>query len=45
MKRLLNDWSLRNISLVGNITIIETLALPNVVQCITVIGNHAEGEA
>jgi hypothetical protein len=28
IKNLLNDWSLRNISLLGKITVIKTLALP-----------------
>jgi hypothetical protein len=28
IKKLLNDWSLRNISLLGKITVIKTLALP-----------------
>jgi hypothetical protein len=33
----LNDWSLRNISLLGKITVIKTLALPILVQCFTVL--------
>jgi hypothetical protein len=37
MKKLLNDWSLRNISLLGTITVIKTLALPILVQCFTVL--------
>ena len=37
IKKLLNDWSLRNISLLGKITVIKTLALPILVQCFTVL--------
>ena len=37
IKKLLNDWSLRNISLFGKITVIKTLALPIRVQCFTVL--------
>jgi hypothetical protein len=32
-----SDWSLRNISLLGKITVIKTLALPILVQCFTVL--------
>ena len=32
IKKLLNDWPLRNISLLGKITVIKTLALPILVQ-------------
>ena len=39
IKRLLNDWSLRKISLRGKITVIKTLALPILVQCYTVLPN------
>ena len=39
IKKLLNDWSLRNISLLGKITVIKTLALPILVQCFTVLPN------
>ena len=39
IKRLLNDWSLRKISLRGKITVIKTLALPILVQCFTVLPN------
>ena len=39
IKKLLNDWSLRNISLLGKITIIKTLALPILVQCFTVLSD------
>jgi hypothetical protein len=37
IKKLLNDWSLRNISLLRKITVIKTLALPILVQCFTVL--------
>jgi hypothetical protein len=37
--RLLNDWSLRNISLLGKITVINTLALLILVQCFTALPN------
>ena len=33
----MSDWSLRNISLLGKITVIKTLALPILVQCFTVL--------
>ena len=39
IKKLLNDWSFRNISLLGKITVIETLALPILVQCFTVLSD------
>ena len=37
IKRLLSDWSLRNISLIGKVTVIKTLALPILVQTFTVL--------
>jgi hypothetical protein len=37
IKKLLNDWSLRNISLLGKITVIKTLALPILGQWLTVL--------
>lgn len=37
IKKLLKDWSLRNISLVGKITVIKSMALPILVQSFTVL--------
>ena len=37
IQRLLGDWSLRNISLIGKVTVIKTLALPLLVQPFTVL--------
>ena len=37
VKRLLNDWSFRNLSLIGRITVIKSLALPILIQCFTVL--------
>ena len=37
IQRLLGDWSLRNISLIGKVTVIRTLALPILVQPFTVL--------
>ena len=33
LERLLNSWKQRNLSLFGKITIIKTLALPNIIYC------------
>ena len=37
IRNLLSDWSLRNLSIIGKITVIKTLALPILVQCFTVL--------
>ena len=37
IQRLLGDWSLRNISLIGKVTVIKTVALPILVQPFTVL--------
>ena len=37
VNRLLHDWSFKNLSLIGKITVIKTLALPMFVQCFTVL--------
>lgn len=37
MRKLLSDWSFRNLTLVGKVTVIKTLALPLLVQCLTVL--------
>jgi hypothetical protein len=39
IKRLLNDWSLRKISLLGKMTVIKALPFPILVQCFTVLPN------
>ena len=42
VKNLLSDWSFRNISIYGKITVIKTLVLPILVQCFTVLPNPSQ---
>ena len=42
IKRLLNDWSLRSLSLLGKITVIKTLALPIIVHHLTSLPNPGD---
>ena len=37
MKKVVNDWSFRNLSLIGRTTVIKTLVLPIIIQCLTVL--------
>ena len=37
MKNVVNDWSFRNLSLIGRTTVIKTLVLPIIIQCLTVL--------
>ena len=39
IKNLLNDWSLRNLSLIGKVTVIKTLSIPILVQSLTSLHN------
>ena len=39
VQTLLSDWSLRNLSLVGKVTVVKTLAFPILVQILTVLPN------
>lgn len=37
MKKLLHDWAFRNLTIFGKITVVKTLALPILVQCLSVL--------
>ena len=37
MKKVVNAWSFRNLSLIGRTTVIKTLVLPIIIQCLTVL--------
>ena len=39
MKQILNLWSYRDLIYIGKVTVIKTLALPILVQCLTVLPN------
>ena len=39
MKKILNLWSYRDLIYIGKVTVIKTLALPILVQCLTVLPN------
>ena len=39
VKKILNVWSYRDITYIGKVTVIKTLALPVVVQRLTVLPN------
>ena len=36
---LLGNWTFRNLSLQGNVTVLKSLALPILVQCLTVLSD------
>ena len=38
----MNDWSLRNISVLGQITVNKTSTLPILIQCITFLPNSPD---
>jgi hypothetical protein len=42
VKKILNLWSYRDLTYIGNVTVIKTLALPILVQCLTVLSNPPE---
>ena len=42
MKNVVNDWSFRNLSLIGRTTVIKTLVLPIIIQCLTVLPDPPE---
>ena len=42
MKKILNLWSYRDLTHIGKVTVIKTLALPILVQCLTVLPNHPD---
>ena len=44
IKKLLNDWSLRNLSLIGKVTVIKTLAIPILVQSLTSLQNLSQND-
>ena len=37
MKNLLHDWAFRNLTIMGKVTVIKTLALPILVHCLSVL--------
>ena len=37
VKKILNLWSYRDLTYIGKVTVIKTLALPILVQCLTVL--------
>lgn len=37
MKKLLHDWAFRNLTIFGEVTVVKTLALPILVQCLSVL--------
>ena len=39
MNFLLNDWSFRNLSIMGKVTGVKSLALPILIQILTVLSN------
>jgi hypothetical protein len=39
VKKILNLWSYRDLTYIGKVTVIKTLALPILVQCLTVLPN------
>jgi hypothetical protein len=39
VKKILNLWSYRDLTYIGNVIVIKTLALPILVQCLTVLPN------
>jgi hypothetical protein len=39
VKKILNLWSYRDLTYIGKVTAIKTLALPILVQCLTVLPN------
>ena len=39
VKKILNLWSYRNLTYIGKVTVIKTLVLPILVQCLTVLPN------
>ena len=39
MKKILNLWSYRDLIYIGKVTVIKTLALPILVQCLIVLPN------
>jgi hypothetical protein len=39
VKKILNLWSYRDHTYIGKVTVIKTLALPILVQCLTVLPN------
>ena len=42
MKKILNLWSYRDLTYIGNVIVIKTLALPILVQSLTVLPNPPE---
>ena len=42
VKKILNLWSYRDLTYIGNVIVIKTLALPILVQCLTVLSNPPE---
>jgi hypothetical protein len=42
VKKILNLWSYRDLTYIGKVTVIKTLALPILVQCLTVLPNPPE---
>ena len=42
VKKILNLWSYRDLTYIGNVIVIKTLALPILVQCLTVLPNPPE---
>ena len=39
VKKILNLWHYRDLAYIGKVTVIKTLALPILVQCLTVLPN------
>ncbi len=44
IKKILNDWSLRDISIIGKITVLKSLVLPILVQNLTILPNLSPQE-
>ena len=42
VKKILNLWSYRDLTYIGKVIVIKTLALPILVQCLTVLPNTPE---
>jgi hypothetical protein len=42
VKKILNLWSYRDLTYIGKVTVVKTLALPILVQCLTVLPNPPE---
>ena len=42
VKKILNLWSYRDLTYIGKVAVIKTLALPVLVQCLTVLPNSPD---